>query len=259
MVQLAARRFGALRGKSAEEIRRHRQCRFLRQGRHSKPVGGVARRRFVLGKRRRSHFSRRQSAYQAAAVLGVDDCAGEGALSGRDLFVGGLHPPQDDVPAGEDRLLAVLHLFHLAEFQEGAHGLFHRARDDGGKGILSSASFRQYARHQSLFSADLRPARISHPRGARRHAVRPVGPLFRIRALRSGAAAGPRGISRLRKIRNPRSPVRRARQHHRGNLQAQPHPQEQSGAAKPSRPAFLSRRTTIRSFSTASRCRRAAT
>ena len=38
----------------------------------------------------------------------------------RDLPGRGVHPAEDDVPAGQDRLLPVLHLFHLAQHQGGA-------------------------------------------------------------------------------------------------------------------------------------------
>ena len=46
-----------------------------------------------------------------------------GAPSRRDLPVRGLHAAEDDVPARQDRLLAVLHLFHLAQHEAGADRL----------------------------------------------------------------------------------------------------------------------------------------
>ena len=70
---------------------------------------------------------------------------------------------------------------------------------------------RQHARHQSVFPADVRPAGLSHPRGAGRDAVRPLGRVRRLRDLRSRAAAGPRGISRLREVRDPRAGPRTRR------------------------------------------------
>ena len=93
--------------------------------------------------------------------------------------------------------------------------LSDRADHDRGEGILPAALLRQHARHQSVLPADLRPARLSHPRGARRNAVRPVGRLFGLRTLRGRAAARPRGISRLREVRDPRPRPERARQHRR--------------------------------------------
>ena len=51
------------------------------------------------------------------------------------------------------------------------------------------------------------------------------------RALRGRAAAGPRGISGLREIRNPASGLRRAGQHRRRDHGAQPDPPRRSGAA----------------------------
>ena len=53
-----------------------------------------------------------------------------GAPSRRDVPGRGLHPAEDDVPAGQARLLAVLHLFHLAQHQAGADRVSHRTDDD---------------------------------------------------------------------------------------------------------------------------------
>ena len=74
LVPLASGRIDALRRKPAQEIRGHRQSRFLRQGGDAGAVVGVARRDPVLGRSGRAHLPRRQSAHQAAAVLAVDDC-----------------------------------------------------------------------------------------------------------------------------------------------------------------------------------------
>ena len=76
MVQLAAGRHGPLRRKPAEKIRGHRQRRFLRE--RAIPDLWLALRDVVLFwvDRGRAHLPRRQSAHQAAAVLGVDDRGG---------------------------------------------------------------------------------------------------------------------------------------------------------------------------------------
>ena len=57
---------------------------------------------------------------------------------------------------GESRLLAVLHLFHVAQHQAGADRLFCRTDDHRSQRIFPPASVRQYARHQSVLSADTR-------------------------------------------------------------------------------------------------------
>ncbi len=118
LVQVAAGRLDQVRREPAEEIPGHRQRRFLRR-RSVRPLDRAARHRAVLGRRRRAHLPRRQSAHQAAAVLAMDDRRRARALSGRDLPVGSLHAAEDDVPARQGRLLAVLHLLHLAQHQAG--------------------------------------------------------------------------------------------------------------------------------------------
>ena len=77
----------------------------------------------------RAPVPRRQSAHQAAAVLGMADRRSARALSRRDLPRRGVHPAEADVPAGQARLFAVLHLFHLAQYQGGADRIPDRADD----------------------------------------------------------------------------------------------------------------------------------
>ena len=89
---------------------------------------GVARHLAVLGRSRRAHLSRRQSAHQAVSVLGMADRARfAGAISDVDFSVGGVHPSQGNEGARQARLHPVLHLFHLAHDQDGVSGLSHRA------------------------------------------------------------------------------------------------------------------------------------
>ena len=97
-----------------------------------------------------------------------------------------------------------------------------RADDDRGRRLFPAEFFRQHARHQSLLPAELRPRRLPDPRRAGRHPVRPVGRLFRLRALRGRGAARAGGISRLGEIRDPTSRFRCARQHRRRDHRAQP-------------------------------------
>ena len=74
-----------------------------------------------------------------------------GAPSRCDLPGGSLHPAEDDVPPGQARLLAVLHLLHLAQHQAGAHRLPHRADDAAGaatsSGRISSSTRRTSIRY----------------------------------------------------------------------------------------------------------------
>ena len=84
-----------------------------------------------------------------------------------------------------------------------------------GQRLLPPEFLRQHAGHQPGLPADLRPRRLPDPRRAGHDAVRAVGHVFRLRDLRGRAAAGPRGIPRLGKIRNPRARLQRARQHRR--------------------------------------------
>ena len=68
-------------------------------------------------------------------------------------------------------------------------------------------------------------AGLPDPRRAGRDAVGPVGRLFRLRAVRGRAAAGPRGISRLGEVRDPRPGLRtRPATSSREITRAQPHP-----------------------------------
>ena len=53
-----------------------------------------------------------------------------GRASRRDLPLRGVHAAQGDAPPGQVRLLAVVHLLHLAEHQAGADRLLHRADAD---------------------------------------------------------------------------------------------------------------------------------
>ena len=100
-------------------------------------------------------------------------------LSRYDLPLGGFHAAEDDVSARENRLLAVLHLFHLAQHQAELTDYFDRATTTDAGGLFPSALLRQYAGHQSVFPADLRACRISHSRGAGGDTFRTMGNVFR--------------------------------------------------------------------------------
>ena len=97
MVPPPRRRLDPLRRESAQEVRGHRQCRLLRRRRDARAVAGVARCRAALGRRRRADLPRRQSAHQAAALLGMDDRRCPRPPSRCDLPGRGLHAADHDV------------------------------------------------------------------------------------------------------------------------------------------------------------------
>ena len=119
LVRLAAGRLAPLRREPAEEVPGHRQRRFLQGGRGALALDRAPRRGAVLVRAGRQAVPRGQPAHQALPVLGVDDRRHPRPLPGRGVPGRGLHPAEDHGPARQDRLLAVLHLLHLAEREAG--------------------------------------------------------------------------------------------------------------------------------------------
>ena len=106
VVHRAARRHHRLRGEPAEEVPGHlpdqlrqRSRRHLQRG----AAGGA-----VLDQPRRQDLSRRQSAHQAAELLGVADRPGQGERSRRAVPGRGLHPACAALRSGQTRLHPVL-------------------------------------------------------------------------------------------------------------------------------------------------------
>ena len=91
---------------------------FYTEGRAAGSMDRAARRGAVLGRPGHPHFPCRQSAHQALSVLGMADRRHSCAPSGRDLSRRSLYPAKNHVPSGENRLLAILHLLHLAQYQD---------------------------------------------------------------------------------------------------------------------------------------------
>ena len=143
-------------------------------------VVGAARCGAVLGRSGRAHLPRRQPAHQAAAVLALDDRRYPRTASRCAFPGGGVHPAEDDVPAGKDRLHPVLHLLHLAKHQAGDHRVPDGTECATGARILPAEFLRQHTGYQSAVPADVGPARLSDPCGAGLHAVGPVGHVFRV-------------------------------------------------------------------------------
>ena len=82
---------------------------------------------------------------------------GQRALPRRDLSFRGVHAAQGDAPPGQGRLLAVVHLLHLAEHQAGDHRLFHRADADGRAREHAAEPVRQHAGHPAGVSVAAGP------------------------------------------------------------------------------------------------------
>ena len=119
VVHRAARRHHRLRGEPAEEVPGHLSGQLRqRSGRH---LPGGAARRPILDLARRQGLPGRQSAHQAAELLGVADRRGEERRSRRAVPGRGVHPARAVVRAGQARFHAVLHVLHLAHREVGAH------------------------------------------------------------------------------------------------------------------------------------------
>ena len=199
MVPLAAGRLDQVCREPAEEIRGHRQPGFQLRRAH-RAVGGVARRHPVLGRARRAHLPRRQSAHQAVSVLGMADPRGAGRAPRRVVPGGSLHPAEDHEGAGQARLHPVLHLFHLAHREDRNPGLSARTHRLSRARLLPAELLRHHARHQSGAIAERRAVAVQVACRARRHARRQLRHLQRLRIDRARADPRPRGIHRLGKI-----------------------------------------------------------
>ncbi|KAG0920742.1 hypothetical protein G6F32_015447 [Rhizopus arrhizus] len=103
------------------------------------------------------------------------DRRGARAASRCAVPVRSVHPPQDDVPAGEGGIHAVLHLLHVAQRPGRTAVLPGRNLAAAASRFLPPAFLRQHPRHQSPVPADLGPRRLPDPRRAGRDGVRPVG------------------------------------------------------------------------------------
>ena len=87
-------------------------------GRCGRSSRGVVR---VLDRAGRADLPRRQPAHQAVRVLGVADRAScKRDAPRRDLPGRGVHPAEGDVPPGQARLHAVVHVLHVAQRRSGS-------------------------------------------------------------------------------------------------------------------------------------------
>ena len=219
-----------IRREPAEEIRGHRQPGFLLRRPH-RAVAGAARRHPVLGQAGRPHLPRRQSAHQAVPVLGMADPRGAAARSQRAVPGGGLHPAEDHEGPRQARLLAELHLFHLAHPQGRDPGISQRADAASGARLLPAELLRQHAGHPAGPVAEGRAVDVQVAAGARGDAVGQLRHLQRLRAAGARAGPRPRGVHQLRQVRDQGPRLGQARQHQAVYRPAQPAAPRERGAA----------------------------
>ena len=157
-----------------------------------------------------TRVSCRQPTHQADQLLGVADRQGARDEPGGDLPRGGVHQARDDARAGAHRLLAVLHLLHLAHRQAGDHRLRGGARR--GLGLHAPQLLSEHAGHPARLAAERWTPDLRDPRGAGVDAVADLGRVLRIRAVRArGRASGQRGVQELGEVPAAPAGLRRRR------------------------------------------------
>ena len=126
MVRPAARRQHPVRREPAEEVPGRLPVR-LRVQELARALGRAARRVPLLDRAGREGLPRRQPAHQGPPFLGVGARGDQGAPPRRRLPRGGVHAAEADVRAREGRLLAVVHVLHVAEHEGRIRELPRRA------------------------------------------------------------------------------------------------------------------------------------
>jgi starch synthase (maltosyl-transferring) len=96
-----------------------------------------------------------------------------------DFSVRSVHSSEDHVPSGEAWVHSVVHVFHLAECQTRARGVFHGADTNQRQGIFPAEPVAQYAGHSPRVPADGGQARVHHTAHPCRNAG---GQLWHLRA-----------------------------------------------------------------------------
>src|SRR6266702_3017724 len=182
MVQAPAGRVDALRGKPAQEIRGHRQSRLFVGGRR-RAVERVARCGAVLDRTGGEDFAGRQPPHKTLQILGMADPRSSAPPSRCHLPRRSLYAAQTDEGPRQAWLHAILHLLYLADAEVGAGAVSDRAHRLSGARLLSPEFLRQYAGYPALAPAKRRTLDVQIPRRARRHAVRQLRHLQRIRAF----------------------------------------------------------------------------
>ena len=154
MVQASPRWQRAIRRESAQEVPGHLSVRFRKRSDWRglwNELKSVVDFWIAPG---REDLSRRQSAHQGVRLLGVADRRDQARPSGCHLSRRGVHPAQGHAPAGQARVHAVVHLFHLAQHQAGADGVFHRADAQApGRAVLPPQRLAEHAGHPARDAA----------------------------------------------------------------------------------------------------------
>ncbi len=191
-------RHDRLRREPAEEVPGHLPGQ-LRQRPRGHPRRGAARGP-ALDRAGREHLPRRQPAHQAPAVLGVAHRHRDGRASRRGVPRRGLHAPGAAAESGFGGIPAELHLLHVAEHEDRARGLPHRARARD-RGLRAPEPLREHPGHPDRVPPVRRSPGLPDPRRHRRDRSADVRRVRRVRALRERRTARVRREHRQREVR----------------------------------------------------------
>ncbi len=158
-------RHDQVRGEPAEEVPGHLSAQLRVRG-LAGAVGRAEGRRSILDRARRHDLPRRQPAHQAVRVLGVGDRRGQARAPRGDLPRRGVHPAEGDAATGQVRVLAVLHLLHLAQHEGGADRVPHRADADRACASTCGRTSSPTRRTSCTSTCRGRPAGLPGPPGA---------------------------------------------------------------------------------------------
>ena len=102
---------------------------------------------FWIGAGRAGSFASTIRTPKPFALLGMGDRRDQARASGVDLSGRGVHPAEGDAPARQARLLAVVHLLHVAQQQARADRLLHRTELGPEPRVLPAERVAQHPRH----------------------------------------------------------------------------------------------------------------
>ena len=105
--------------------------------------------------------SESKSAHQAVRDVGADDRPAEGRPPAAGVPIRGVHAAEGDAPAGEARLHAVVHVLRMAQYQDRADRILHRANEGPVARVLPPECLAQHSRYPDRSPA-ARRARCVH-------------------------------------------------------------------------------------------------
>ncbi len=194
MVPRAPRRHGAVRREPAEEVPGHLSLR-LRDRRRGKSLWEELKSVFEFWVEQGVTIFRVDNPHTKAFAFWEWCLArAEAGAPGAHLPLRGLHAPAHHAQAGEDRLHAVVHLLHLAQYEAGIDRVLHRAHAASVARVLPAQRLAQHARHPARDAADGRPRRRSScascsPRPRRRTTASTARPTSSSSTSRASRAA----------------------------------------------------------------------